>query len=261
MPVKALILRAAGVNCDAETAVAFHRAGAVTEPVHVGRLIENPSMLAGFQILALPGGFSYGDDVGAGKILGNQLVHHLAEPLRAFVDAGKLVIGICNGFQVLVRAGLLPATTRNGNGAPAQEATLAWNANARFQDRWVHLSVDSDRCVFLKKGQKMYLPIAHGEGRFLPIQADLLKRMDAAGQIALRYVDEAGKPAAAWPDNPNGSSDNIAGVCDPTGRVFGLMPHPERHIEPTQHPRWTRLGLRPEGDGLSVFRNAVGYFA
>lgn len=256
MPPRVMILRAAGTNCDGETAYAFGKAGAATELVHVGRLSAEPGLLADFQILAVPGGFSYGDDVAAGRIFANQLTAHLSDVLRGFVDAGKLVIGICNGFQVLVRAGLLPAAAP-GAGA---EATLAWNANARFTDRWVHLAAASDRCVFVRRGQRMYLPVAHGEGRFLPGAPDLLDRMTAAGQIALVYTDAGGRPAAGGPDNPNGSTADIAGVCDPTGRVFGLMPHPERHAEPTQHPRWTREGLRPDGDGMVIFRNAVAYF-
>jgi phosphoribosylformylglycinamidine synthase len=257
LPVKVLILRGPGTNCDGETAFAFQKAGAETQPVHVSRLVESPWLLDGVQILALPGGFSYGDDVAAGKVLAVRLQNHLADALRGFVDRGKLVIGICNGFQTLVKTGLLPGVDRAGG----QEATLAWNANARFQDRWVNVTVDSDRCVFLKKGQRMALPVAHGEGRFLPGRPDLMDRMREAGQIALRYCDENGHRPADGSHNPNGSTDDIAGVCDPTGRVFGLMPHPERHVDPTHHPKWTRLPPRPEGDGLSVFRNAVGYFA
>jgi phosphoribosylformylglycinamidine synthase len=259
VPVRVLILRAAGTNCDGETAFAFQKAGAATEPVHVSALIENPKRLADFQILAFPGGFSYGDDVAAGKILANRIIHHLADAVRGFIDAGRLVIGICNGFQTLVRAGLLPAV-RDGGTPAAGQATLAWNANARFQDRWVRLRGDSDRCVFVRKGQRMYLPIAHGEGRFLPVKDEIMQSMTRDDQIAVRYTDADGNTARDWPDNPNGSTDAIAGVCDPTGRVFGLMPHPERHAEPTQHPRWTREGLKAEGDGMQVFRNAVGYF-
>jgi phosphoribosylformylglycinamidine synthase len=259
LPVRVLILRAAGTNCDGETAFAFQRAGAAVFPLHVSALIENPRRLADFQILALPGGFSYGDDVASGKILAVQMLNHLADALRGFVDAGRLVIGICNGFQTLVRTGLLPAV--NGTGVdPLRQATLAWNENARFQDRWVHLRGDSARCVFVKKGQRLFLPIAHGEGRFLPAGPAVLEAMKRGEQIAVRYTDAEGNTARAWPDNPNGSTEAIAGVCDPTGRVFGLMPHPERHVEGTQHPRWTREGLRQEGDGLAVFRNATDYF-
>ena len=256
---RVLLLRTAGTNCDRELAHAFTLVGGTVEELHINTLLKDPTVLQNYQVLGFPGGFSYGDDIASGKILANQIIHHLADAVRGFVESGKLAIGICNGFQTLVRAGLLPAV-RNGAAAAAGQATLAWNANARFQDRWVWLRGDSDRCVFVRKGQRMYLPIAHGEGRFLPVKDEIMQAMKKDDQIAVRYTDADGKTAENWPDNPNGSTDAIAGVCDPTGRVFGLMPHPERHAEPTQHPRWTREGFRAEGDGMQVFRNAVGYF-
>ncbi|MBN1394489.1 MAG: phosphoribosylformylglycinamidine synthase subunit PurQ [Pirellulales bacterium] len=243
-----LILRAPGTNCDAETAFAFQRVGAKTETLHVNRLLERPALFEQFQILCVPGGFSYGDDLGAGRILGNQLQHHLAEQLKRFKDDEKLILGICNGFQVLLKSNVLLET----NGSAAPPATLCWNDSGRYYDGWVRLEVKGNKSVFLAGIERMYLPVAHAEGKFVARDERTLDDLDAAGQLALRY-------AAA--DNPNGSMADVAGVCDSTGRVLGLMPHPERHIDPTHHPRWTRGEVGPEGDGLRMFRNAVGYFA
>jgi phosphoribosylformylglycinamidine synthase len=253
MPPSVLVLRTAGTNCDEETAYAFERAGARAERLHVNRLREDPRALDRFQVLALPGGFSYGDDLGAGKVLANELRSHLAEPLARFLERGGLVIGICNGFQVLVKAGLLPGG--------AARATLAANRSGRFEARWVWLEATSDRTPFLRKGDRLHLPCAHGEGRFVAGGEAALGALEAAGQVVLRYVDRDGRPGP-YPVNPNGSEADIAGVCDPTGRIFGLMPHPERHVEFHHHPRWTREGRGPgdEGDGLGVFRNAVRSF-
>jgi phosphoribosylformylglycinamidine synthase I len=251
--VGVLILRTAGTNCDEETQYAFEKAGARAERVHVNRLRERPAEFSKYRILALPGGFSYGDDLGAGKVLAVELAHFLGDAIRDFIDRGGLVIGICNGFQVLVKAGLLPGGD--------VRATLAGNASGRFEARWVHLEVTTDRTPFLHKGDRLLLPCAHGEGRFLPESAAALERLEGRGQVALRYVDERGRPGP-YPVNPNGSAGDVAGLCDLTGRVFGLMPHPERHVEFYHHPRWTREGRGPgdEGDGLRVFRNAVAYF-
>lgn len=254
-----LILRAPGTNCDRETAFAFERAGGRCEAVHIERLLGEPGLLSQFQVLCLPGGFSYGDDIAAGRILANQLRHHLAEVLREFQAAGRLILGICNGFQILIKSGLL--LPDEAAGAPA---TLTWNVVGKFEARWVRLAVASTPCVFLRGIESMYLPIAHAEGQFCTRDAAVLERLRAAGQLALRYTDESRRAAdqpLSFPDNPNGSQLNVAGVCDETGRVFGLMPHPERHIDPTHHPRWTRGEAGAEGDGLALFRNAVGYFA
>jgi phosphoribosylformylglycinamidine synthase len=253
-----LILRAPGTNCDAETAFAFQQAGATTETLHVNRVLENPSLFARFQILCIPGGFSYGDDVAAGRILANQLQHHLADALAKFKDAGKLILGICNGFQVLIKSGvLLPNDPVAG-----PPATLAWNDSGMYGDRWVRLGVEGSKCVFLKGIDAMYLPVAHAEGKFMPRDAAALQALDAAGQLALRYRRLDGRQGdVPFPDNPNGSTANVAGVCDATGCVFGLMPHPERYIDRTQHPRWTRGEGSQPGDGLQLFKNAVEYFA
>lgn len=257
MPVKTLLVRTAGTNCDGETYFAFERAGSVVEKLHINRIVENPKVLEQYQILALPGGFSYGDDIAAGKILANELKMSLGDYLKKFVDDGKLIIGICNGFQVLVKTGLLPGPFHPG---VKQTVTLAFNDSNRFEDRWIYLRSDSDKSPFIKKGQVINLPVAHGEGKFLTDTPDTLEAIKRNGQVIFRYVDEKGNDAnGVFPVNPNGSVEDIAGICDVTGRVLGLMPHPERHALPTQHPRWTREGLKQEGDGMQIFRNAVEY--
>jgi phosphoribosylformylglycinamidine synthase subunit PurQ / glutaminase len=244
---KVLVLRAPGTNCDAETALAFERAGGNAETLHINRLLEKPAIFRQFQILCIPGGFSYGDDLGAGRILGNQIQHHLAEELARFKDDGKLMLGICNGFQVLMKSPVL----LDQDAARGPAATLTTNDCGRYHDCWVRLETRGQKCVFLMGVERMYLPVAHAEGKFVARDAETLRQLDAAGQLVLRYV-----PA----DNPNGAEANVAGVCDSTGRVLGLMPHPERHIDPTQHPRWTRGEAGAEGDGLQLFHNAVRYF-
>lgn len=252
---RVLILKTAGTNCDLETAFAFESAGAVAESVHINELARNERRLADFQILAVSGGFSYGDDISAGKILANELKYKLFEDLRAFFQEEHLIIGICNGFQVLVKAGLLP-----GNAAFAQEVTLASNDCGVFQDKWTHLKIIESRCIWTQGCPEIiYLPIAHGEGKFIPKSEEVLARLRENRQIVFRYCDDKGK-AGDYAVNPNGSIDAIAGICDETGRVFGLMPHPERHLISLQHPRWTRLGTKRHGDGFQVFLNAVNYF-
>jgi phosphoribosylformylglycinamidine synthase I len=255
-----LILRAPGTNCDGETAFAFERAGARAELVHVNRLLENPGLFIRFQILCIPGGFSYGDDVAAGRILANQIRHHLADALAEFKAAGKLILGICNGFQVLLKSEILLEPDPE-NGPPA---TLSWNDSGRFEDRWVRLAVGGRKSVFLRGIDAMYLPVAHAEGKFVPRNEEVLAALESGGQLVLRYRSLSGGDAPGpipYPDNPNGSVADTAGVCDTTGRVLGLMPHPERHVDPTQHPRWTRGEAGDVGDGMRVFANAVGYFA
>jgi phosphoribosylformylglycinamidine synthase len=252
--VKVLILRAPGANCDAEAQFAFEKAGAVAERLHINRLREAPSLLHRYQVLVVPGGFTYGDDVAAGKILAGQLAHFLGDALRKFRDAEKLILGICNGFQALLKAGLIVPPDEDG-----PVATLAHNARGKFEDRWVHLRAHAGRCPFLNGVERMFLPVAHGEGRLVCRLDWQLRGLIEAGQAVLRYADAAGQPGG-FPVNPNGSQGDIAGLCDATGRVLGLMPHPERHVLPTQHPSWTRRGLAAEGDGLAIFRNAVRFF-
>ncbi|MFH0838833.1 MAG: phosphoribosylformylglycinamidine synthase I [Candidatus Omnitrophota bacterium] len=257
---KVLILRTAGTNCDKETAWAFRLAGAETELVHINKFIKKEKDLCEYQILALPGGFTYGDDIASGKILASEIKHKLKEDINNFIDDGKLIIGICNGFQVLVKAGLLPSLDATQD----IQATLTINDSAKFEDRWVYLKnqkskIKNQKCVWTGDiPEIIYLPVAHGEGKFVPKDKTALAKLKENGQIVFQYADEKGN-LAPYPYNPNGSVENIAGICDTTGRVFGLMPHPERHIFGHQHPRWTRNGLKKEGDGLAIFKNGVQY--
>lgn len=257
------VLRAPGTNCDVETAHAFERSGAVAERLHLFRVLERPETLRDYQMICIPGGFSYGDDIGAGVVFGGQLRSQLRDVLGEFLAADKLVLGICNGFQVLVKAGILPGGTADW--PPAErEATLAWNDNGRYTARWVHLAVGGTRSVFLRGIDRIEMPIAHGEGKVVPRNPEVLARWQAQEQVALLYTAPDGPSTAQllpWPHNPNGSTANIAGLCDPTGRVLGLMPHPERFQFATQHPQWTRRrNAADEGDGLKLFQNAVTYF-
>lgn len=254
---RVLVLRAPGTNCDVETDFAFEQAGAIADSVHVNRLRENASIIKDYQILCLPGGFSYGDDIAAGRILAEQLKHELGDVLREFHEAEKLILGICNGFQVLIKSGVLLPVNENG-----PTATLAWNDSGRFEDRWVHTKVDGDNCVFLKDMERIYLPMAHAEGKFVARDQTTFAALQNAGQLVLRYCSADGDAANGFPENPNGSMGDVAGCCDETGRVFGLMPHPERFLDATNHPSWTRLESLPdEGEGCAIFRNAVQYFA
>jgi len=253
--VKAIVLRAAGINCDVETEYALESAGAKTQRVHINRMIEDKNFLEKYHILVLPGGFSYGDDVAAGRILANQIVYHLREAVQKFVDDGKLVIGICNGFQVLVKAGILPGGESAGG---QRQVTITNNDSGKFEDRWVYLAPQTDKCVFIEPGRRIYLPVAHGEGKVVAYDEAALERIKSDGHVAFRYVDEDGNEGP-YPVNPNGSVESIAGLTDSTGRVLGLMPHPERFVRRTQHPHWTRLPDDKEGDGMMIFRRAVEY--
>ncbi len=256
---RVLLLRAPGTNCDHETAAAWRTAGAATEVLHVNRLFEAPRQLADYQILCIPGGFSFGDDLAAGRIFAQGLNRRLGDALGEFRAAGKLILGICNGFQVLLRSGLL----FDDDPSPQPAATLAWNEHGRYEDRWVRLAVRPSECVFLRDLQTLELPIAHAEGRFVARDAATLATLDSAGRLPLRYARRDGSPEEArdYPENPNGSQAAVAGACDATGRVFGLMPHPERFVDPTHHPQWTRRTDPPPPDGLAIFKNGVEYFA
>lgn len=253
-----LILRTAGTNCDRELAHAFKLAGATTQTLHLHNLIEDPRKLEDFDLIGFPGGFSYGDDIAAGRILANRLKHRLLEPLLAAIDRGVPMFGPCNGFQVLVKLGLLPDPRAGG-----QQVTLAHNTSGRFIDRWTPVAVEpASRCIWTKGMEDHLLPMAHGEGRFTA-PADVLDRLEQNGQIALRYDTSGGGIAGGGDsggENPNGSDRDIAGVCDPTGLVFGLMPHPERFLHPTNHPHWTRQPPEFMDEvpvGLRYFQNAV----
>lgn len=268
---RVLVLRSPGANCDEETAEAFRLAGAEAERIHVNQLLDLPTILDEFQVLCLPGGFSYGDDVAAGRVLGNRLRLNLADPLREFRDQDKLILGICNGFQVLAKTGLLDLDDSEG-----PLATLTWNDHGRYEARWVHLSAKSNspgssdsapnKSIFLNGCEQLELPIAHAEGNIQTRDASTFQKLVDAGQVVLRYVtadSEASDETLPFPTNPNGSMGNAAGLCDSTGRVLGLMPHPERFVDASQHPSWTRPNSQSEikTDGLKLFENAVGYFS
>ncbi len=266
---KVLVLRTAGTNCDAETVHAWELAGASAQRMHVRELIDRPALLSEFGILTIPGGFSYGDDISAGKILATQMIHHLREPLAEFVAAGKLVLGICNGFQVMVKAGLLPGpgcasaedlgTSPQASAAEGTEVvqpvTLTLNDSARFEARWVHLRSTGNASAFLPADHLLEFPIAHAEGKLVCRDQAVRQHLIEHRHVALTYCDDKGC-VGAYPINPNGSEAAIAGLTDNTGRVLGLMPHPERHVDPTQHPEWTRR-KSATADGRLLFETAV----
>ncbi len=249
--VHVLIVCAPGTNCEFETAHAWQLAGATTRIVRVDELIADPGLLDGSQILTVPGGFCYGDDIAAGKILAAEMNLFLADALRAFVDAGKLILGVCNGFQVLVKMGLLPGG-RLGDVA----VTIASNTSGRYEDRWVYIKPSATRCHFIDGDALIYAPIAHAEGRVVTRDEATLADLDREGHVAFTYVDAEGREGP-YPVNPNGSMGSIAGLTDKTGQVLGLMPHPERNAHLTNHPRWTRLPKDREPDGLRLFKTAV----
>lgn len=247
--VKTLILRAPGTNCDLETVFSFEQAGSIVELAHINELILREKMLSNYQIMVIPGGFTYGDDISGGKILANELRLKLGEDVQRFVDDGRLILGICNGFQVLVKAGILPGLIDENS----QLLTLAENESGKFECRWVYLHVnETSPCIFTRGISTMYLPVAHGEGKVVT-ESGIVDELN----VVLYYADETGNIRAGYPHNPNGSVNNIAGICDASGRIFALMPHPERFVRWTQHPRWTREPLRNNGDGLQIFLKAV----
>jgi len=247
--VRTLMLRAPGTNCDAEAVFAFQQAGAVVDSVHINQLIRREKRLSDYQIMVIPGGFTYGDDIAAGKVLANELRLKLGGDVLRFIEDGGLVLGICNGFQVLVKAGILPGSS--GGSQPL--LTLSNNDSGKFECRWVHLGVNSESpCVFTRGITSMYLPVAHGEGKVVT-DPETLPDLN----VVLYYTDEDGNRNAGYPYNPNGSVGDIAGICDTSGRIFALMPHPERHIRCTQHPQWTRQKTEGYGVGFQVFLNAV----
>jgi phosphoribosylformylglycinamidine synthase len=262
--VRALVLAGNGINCEMETAHACRLAGADrVEIAYIWDLASGSATLAGCDLLCLPGGFLDGDDLGSARASAIRFrytrtaVGSLLDQFGAFVDGGGLMIGICNGFQLMVKLGLLPSL----DGARgAQTATLTWNDSARFEDRWVSLAADpASPCVFTRGLERFELPVRHGEGKIVAAP-DMIDRIRAAHQAPLSYVDPAtGEPTATYPLNPNGSPFGIAALADPTGRLFGLMPHPEAFLHRTNHPRWTRETLPEEGAGLALFRNAVDF--
>ncbi len=256
MTPKILVLTGYGINCDIETKHAFELAEGRAERVHFNDLLNGKVKLIDYHILALPGGFSFGDDIASGKVLANMIHYHLEEEVQEFIEAGRLIIGICNGFQAMVKMGLLPAFECNYT---SQDVTLTFNDSGRFEDRWVHLSAGKgSKCVFTKGIKNIYLPVRHGEGKFVVKDQQVLARLRRNNHIVFQYVDADGNPAG-YPHNPNGSVENIAAICDETGRIFGMMPHPEAFTHMTNHPAWTRQDLPEEGEGMAIFRNAVNY--
>jgi phosphoribosylformylglycinamidine synthase I len=293
---RALIITGDGLNCERETAHAFRLAGAAAELVHITDILGGERTLEEFQILAFIGGFSNGDHLGAGTVQAVRFRHRLREPLQRFVEAGRPVIGVCNGFQTLVKMGILPGCGgsgrpdpgrrgadrgkpgRHGRSKPGQDAggpveaagwertaTIMANDSGRFEDRWVHLIVEpGSTCLWTRSLRRLYLPVRHGEGKFVIRDAGAFRELRRNRQIVLRYADERGRATNEYPANPNGSAQAVAGICDPSGLIFGLMPHPEAYHSPFNHPAWTReaaLGrpLPAEGQGVALFRNAVNF--
>jgi len=266
-PVHVAVLTGYGLNCDHETAHAFDLVGGLPHRVHINDLIGGHYRLDDYDILVLDGGFSWADDHGAGVLEAARLKHNLAQGLQAFIDAGKLILGICNGFQALVNLGFLPGF--EGNYGKKQVA-LTWNDCGNFRDDWVHLAVNPETaCVFTQGMKTLELSIRHGEGKFIASD-EVIDRLHRQGQIVLRYATAKGVAAeGVFPDNPNGSLDDIAGICDPSGRIFGLMPHPEAFNHWTNHPDWTALKVRAKRQGqvwppgptpaMKLFENAVTY--
>ncbi len=253
--VRVLVLYGHGINCDNETKKAFELAGASTEKAHTNELIEGAKDLDAYDILALPGGFSFGDDIAAGKIHAVKLKYKLKEQLLKFISEKKLIIGICNGFQIIVKLGLLPGMDSD---YWTQKATLTFNDSGKFEDRWVNLKVEKSPCVFTKGLKELYLPVRHGEGKFYA-ERQTIEKLEREKLIVLRYADSHGKATSKYPNNPNGSLNNIAGICDPSGRILGLMPHPEAYLYRENHPRHTREILPKDGMGLAIFKNAIEY--
>ncbi|MFC1484899.1 phosphoribosylformylglycinamidine synthase subunit PurQ [bacterium] len=254
---KVIILRSAGTNCDKETAYAFEALGAEVDLVHINKLFKKEVSLLDYHLLALPGGFSYGDDVSAGKVLANELKYKLSEDLKKFVESGRLVIGICNGFQVLIKTGLLPGI--DGVRDNRQYATLTSNDSDKFECRWVYLKKVNNTSPFLKYVPDIInIPVAHAEGKFIPLDNSIRQKIEDESLVAFRYTDENGK-ICSYPLNPNGSINNIAGICNRRGNVLGMMPHPERFFHNWQSESWTEGEEREFGDGYYIFKGAIDY--
>ncbi|OGO21781.1 MAG: phosphoribosylformylglycinamidine synthase I [Chloroflexi bacterium RBG_16_50_9] len=249
--VKVLMLRAPGTNRDIDTRIAFEQVGAEVDSALVTELLQREKNMMDYQVMVIPGGFTYGDDISAGKIMANEIRLRIGEDIKKFVDDGRLILGICNGFQVLVKTGILPGIESHS----AQPVTLTNNDSGKFECRWVYLKInEKSPCVFTRGMSSIYVPIAHGEGKLIA-EPGVLQKLN----IVVQYADEKGDTSAPYPHNPNGSLRNIAGICDESGRIFGLMPHPEDIIRWTQHPRWTGDNLGKDGNGQQIFLNAVAW--
>jgi len=263
--VKAIVIAGNGTNCEREVAFACKQAGAdVADIIHVAELLAGRAKLEDYHFLNLAGGFLDGDDLGSAKAGANRLLHAkvagteatIADQIRQFVADGKLVMGVCNGFQLMVKMGLLPAFA----GGNKQSCSLTFNDGGRFEDRWTWLKVDADSpCVFTKGLDAVYLPVRHGEGKFVTDNKGTQMQLEQQHLAVVKYADDDLQPTLEYPANPNGSQAAIAGICDPTGRLFGLMPHPEAYIHRTHHPRWTREELPEEGMGLWMYQNAIRF--
>ena len=262
--VRSLVITGHGTNCEVECAHAARLAGAdKADIVHFADIVEGRVFLADYNFLVFPGGFLDGDDLGAAQAAAQRWKYAkpktgapLVDQLLAFIERGGLILGICNGFQLLVKLGLLPALD---NAYLERQVSLAHNSSARYEDRWCHLAVNPDSpCVFTKGIEHLYIPVRHGEGKLVPGDEKILQRLAEENLVVLQYADpQAGRPTEEYPYNPNGSPQGIAGLCDPSGRIFGLMPHPEAYNHPTNHPGWTRGESAPLG--TRIFENAVNY--
>lgn len=264
--VKAIVLTGNGTNCEIEMAHACKLAGAdQVDIVHISELLYGEKRLAKYSFLNLPGGFLDGDDLGSAKAGANRFLHAriddekemLIEELLQFINSGGLILGVCNGFQLMVKLGLLPALDGNFT---RQSSTLTFNDSGRFEDRWVYLQANRQSpCVFTRDIELAYYPVRHGEGKFVAENDGVLEQIEKKNLVAFRYCLPDGSPTIDYPANPNGSVNAIAGICNETGRLFGLMPHPEAYLHCTNHPRWTREDLPEEGQGVAIFRNAVNF--
>jgi phosphoribosylformylglycinamidine synthase subunit PurQ / glutaminase len=265
--IRAIVIAGNGTNCEMETAHACRLGGFDrADIVHISSLIAGETKLDDYRLLALAGGFLDGDDLGSAKAAANLYSYasvegtgeRFADAIRRFIEGGRLILGICNGFQLLAKLGLVPAV---GGAYFSAQATLTNNARGRFEDRWVTLGADpASPCVFTRGIDRLEVPVRHGEGRFVFAGDDMRRRVEDGHQVVFRYLDPAtGTPTEDYPANPNGSPGGVAAVCDPTGRVMGMMPHPEAFLHKTNHPRWTRLDLPEEGAGVALFRNAAAY--
>lgn len=264
---RALILTGYGINCEEETAYAFEISGAASKIMHINDIIENPAVLKEFQIFSFPGGFAYGDDAGSGKALANKIKNNLLNEFIEFIQRDTLMLGICNGFQVIVNLGIVPALGGMLGGA---EVSLEYNRTFRYECRWVDLKIEESPSVFTEGIKTLHIPVAHGEGNFFSTEK-ILKQIESENLVSMRYVKPDGTAAnGEFPFNPNGSLKDIAAICDKTGRIMGMMPHPERNILFTHRDNWTYLKEKAkrdsacppseEGEGLAIFRNAVEYF-
>ncbi|MCX8065683.1 MAG: phosphoribosylformylglycinamidine synthase subunit PurQ [Candidatus Hydrogenedentes bacterium] len=255
--VKVIVLTGFGINCEKETAHAFYKAGAEPLLIHLNDLLENPTILDTSHIFSIPGGFSFGDDIASGRILANRLKYRLESQILKFIRDGKLIIGICNGFQVMVKMGILPLFDNKFE----QNVTLSHNDSGRFEDRWVKLKINTKSpCVWTTNIDFIELPVRHGEGKFISKDSKILNELHSKNQIVLQYARDRDTLAnGEYPLNPNGSVDDIAGICDPSGRILGMMPHPEAFWDMTLHPQWNRKKLKGEGEGMKIFRNGIEY--